>query len=230
MRNSQTAAEDVVCSVTGEASGRPPYHGNTEGIVSDSKLQYQYAYMDMVTPKSRGRESEMMGPPDALARKLVLVAEDNKVLQKLTKTILIRMGATVECVDDGAEAVRKVVRNLPRPSKCLPPRAIQEVHDADQLSGVDEQPTSRPYDMVFMDCQMPVLDGYEATVRIRQEEKSVGWRTPVIALTAHAMAQDERKCIDAGMDFYLTKPLSTKALLDVISKVNLGALNQSTAD
>ena len=65
---------------------------------------------------------------------------------------------------------------------------------------------------------MPILNGYEATQRIRSEETRYGVRTPVIALTAHAMAQDEKKCIEAGMDFYLTKPLAVNALLDVVSK------------
>ena len=66
---------------------------------------------------------------------------------------------------------------------------------------------------------MPILNGYEATQRIRGEETRYGVRTPVIALTAHAMAQDEKKCIEAGMDFYLTKPLAVDALLDVVTKM-----------
>jgi CheY-like chemotaxis protein len=68
--------------------------------------------------------------------------------------------------------------------------------------------------------QMPVLDGYGATQRIREQERQLGWHTPVIALTAHAMAKDESKCIEAGMDFYLTKPLATKALLAVAAELN----------
>ena len=74
---------------------------------------------------------------------------------------------------------------------------------------------------------MPILNGYEATQRIRGEETRYGVRTPVIALTAHAMAQDEKKCIEAGMDFYLTKPLSIDVLLDVVTKL---LLSRSNAD
>ena len=67
------------------------------------------------------------------------------------------------------------------------------------------------FDVVLMDCQLPVLDGYETTRRFRQMEKT-GRHTPVIALTAYAMDGDERKCIDAGMDDYLAKPFKIDEL------------------
>jgi signal transduction histidine kinase/DNA-binding response OmpR family regulator len=69
------------------------------------------------------------------------------------------------------------------------------------------------FDMVFMDCQMPVMDGYEATGRIRQLERERNARpTPIVAMTANAMAGDRERCIDAGMDDYLPKPVSMDAL------------------
>jgi signal transduction histidine kinase/CheY-like chemotaxis protein len=73
------------------------------------------------------------------------------------------------------------------------------------------------YGLILMDCQMPVMEGYEATRRIR--ERQVGrQRTPIIALTAHAMVGDREKCLDCGMDDYLSKPLQPSALQAVLKK------------
>ena len=69
------------------------------------------------------------------------------------------------------------------------------------------------YTAVLMDCQMPVLDGWQATRRWRLQERATGAaRTPIIALTANAVAGDRERCIDAGMDDYLAKPFEMTAL------------------
>ncbi|MBI4843770.1 MAG: response regulator [Nitrospirae bacterium] len=73
------------------------------------------------------------------------------------------------------------------------------------------------YDLILMDIQMPVMDGFEATKVIREIEKG-GMRTPVIALTAHAMKGYREKCIENGMDDYLTKPLNRQVLIETIEK------------
>jgi len=74
------------------------------------------------------------------------------------------------------------------------------------------------FDMIFMDCQMPVMDGYEATRRIRRLEAEEGRApTPVVAMTANAMAGDREKCIDAGMDDYLAKPVGLEQLRGCIA-------------
>ncbi|CAM6098136.1 unnamed protein product [Calypogeia fissa] len=182
-------------------------------------------------PRIRSRETDIMGPPNSLKGMHILVAEDNPVLQRLTKTTLLRLGASVECVDNGLEAAQMVLANLPKKgsSRSASFGSLRRVRSISRDQIEEENPplTKRPFDMVLMDCQMPVLDGYGATQRIREQERLLGWRTPVIALTAHAMAKDESKCIEAGMDFYLTKPLATKALLNVVAKINANADKQS---
>jgi CheY-like chemotaxis protein len=68
------------------------------------------------------------------------------------------------------------------------------------------------FDVVLMDVQMPVMDGIDATKAIREHEKTSGNRIPIIALTAHAMAGDRERCLQAGMDKHMSKPLELKEL------------------
>jgi two-component system sensor histidine kinase/response regulator len=75
------------------------------------------------------------------------------------------------------------------------------------------------FDVVLMDVRMPEVDGYAATRRIRQLEKGKGIRTPIIAMTAHAMKGDRDRCIEAGMDSYVTKPINTAVMIAEINRV-----------
>ncbi len=88
---------------------------------------------------------------------------------------------------------------------------------ANGIEAVQKFETLEP-DIVLMDCQMPEMDGYQATGKIRDREKALGKRTPVIAITAHAMAGDRQKCLDAGMDDFLTKPFKMDDLIDTLEK------------
>jgi len=74
------------------------------------------------------------------------------------------------------------------------------------------------FDLVLMDCQMPDMDGFEATRRIRALESGTGRHLPILAMTAHAMTEDRDRCLAEGMDDYLTKPISREALLRGVSQ------------
>jgi CheY-like chemotaxis protein len=110
----------------------------------------------------------------------ILVAEDNPVNQDVATGILENMGCSVVIALNGAVAVRRLAKEK--------------------------------FDLVLMDCEMPVLDGLQATMRIREFEAMTagreggGKRTPIVALTAHALADVRQKCMEAGMDDFLTKP------------------------
>ena len=75
-----------------------------------------------------------------------------------------------------------------------------------------------PYDLILMDCQMPELDGSEATKAIRESEENNGLHVPIIAMTAHALAGDRELCLEAGMDDHLPKPVKLEDISEAIAK------------
>jgi CheY-like chemotaxis protein len=77
--------------------------------------------------------------------------------------------------------------------------------------------TAKPYQAILMDCQMPTMDGYTATAQLRQREQA-GQHIPIIAMTAGALAEDRQRCLDAGMDDYLAKPIDPRQLYAALSR------------
>lgn len=132
-------------------------------------------------------------PRTAVDKRLnILVAEDNPVNQMVLKGMLEKLGQNASYANNGEQAVALF------------------------LASID----STPFDLLFMDCEMPRLDGYEATRKIRQLEKERGL-TPVAiaALTAHAMPEEREKCMASGMDNFLTKPLKADVLAATLGDI-----------
>ncbi|UCE58761.1 MAG: response regulator [Phycisphaerales bacterium] len=121
----------------------------------------------------------------SLAGHRILLAEDSPDNQRLIGHVLNRAGAEAVVVDNGKQGVNTVL---------------------------GAQDAGRPFCVVLMDMQMPVMDGYEATRMLRDK----GYRGLIIALTAHAMQGDREKCIRAGCDEYTTKPIDRHGLLHLI--------------
>ena len=86
------------------------------------------------------------------------------------------------------------------------------------------------FDVVLMDCQMPEMDGFEATAQIRLIEQGTGKHVPIVALTAHAMKGDKERCLASGMDGYVTKPIQLEELFGVIASVAPNLSHQAAKD
>ena len=98
-------------------------------------------------------------------------------------------------------------------------RVVAVANGREALEALDRE----VFQLVLMDIQMPLMDGFEATAAIRERERSSGTRVPILAMTAHAMTGDKERCLMAGMDGYLAKPVSKIALQEAISRMDTGA-------
>ncbi|KAK9129453.1 hypothetical protein Sjap_009940 [Stephania japonica] len=142
----------------------------------------------------------------------ILIAEDTPVLQRVATIMLEKMGATVVAVGDGLQAV-EVLKAMFKPDECRNFGMPSQQGDVISRTLFWESPA---FDLILMDCQMPKMDGYEATKEIRKLEEGTSRHIPIVALTAHAMSSDEAKCLEVGMDAYLTKPIDCKLMLSTI--------------
>ena len=88
---------------------------------------------------------------------------------------------------------------------------------ADAVDKVKE----KRYDLILMDLMMPVMDGFEATLAIRDIEKNSGIHTPIVGLTANNFDADREKCLDIGMDEYMTKPFDIEVFNDILRKLKI---------
>lgn len=84
-----------------------------------------------------------------------------------------------------------------------------------------EAAATQRFDLILMDVQMPEMDGFDATRNIRIAEKDKSYHTPIIAMTAHAMVGDREKCLAAGMDYYISKPVNPSELYETIERFTL---------
>ena len=119
----------------------------------------------------------------------MLLVEDDKINQLIGRTMLEASGCEVTLAEGGAAAIQ----------------------------ATDE----RKFDIVFMDCQMPNVDGFEATARLRTRERAAAdgaARLIIVAMTAHASQEDMERCLDAGMDDYLSKPFTRTQLTGMLEK------------
>lgn len=82
------------------------------------------------------------------------------------------------------------------------------------------------FDLILMDVQMPEMDGYETTIKIRENERLAGMHTPIVALTAYAMEEDKQQCLTVGMDGYLSKPINTAKLYSLVDQISKNKLSR----
>ncbi len=153
--------------------------GGEIGVESSPRAGSSFTFTVMfgvpLTTRAETRKSALQEPGEEFAGKHVLIAEDNAINFQIIERVLRRYGVTADVAANGREAV----------DKALAPDA--------------------PYDAVFMDVQMPEMDGLEATRLIRRTVDMS--RLPIIAMTAHAMEDERRLCLEAGMNDHVAKPI-----------------------
>ncbi|KAJ7977651.1 Histidine kinase [Quillaja saponaria] len=182
-----------------QSRGLPSHLAKVQDYGSSSSEKFSTELLSCKKGSTGNRFSAQQGGIDRnsenLSGKKFLVVEDNLVLRKLASDNVTLLGATAEVCKNGEEAVQLVCNGL----------------------------VSRnilPYDYILMDCEMPVMNGFEATKEIRKMEKHYGVHIPIIALTAHTSGAEVSRTIQAGMDVHLAKPLTRENLLEAIRYIH----------
>ena len=158
------------------------------------------------------KESQLIG-----VLRNVLAGEETEPIPPPVSTLSVPQGARLLAllVDDNP-INQKVAARLLEKNGCVVRTAA---NGREALARYAEQ----PFDLIFMDVQMPEMNGYEAARAIRLIEATKGTRTAIIALTANAMTGDRDLCIGSGMDDYLSKPIEVPKLQEMIRKYGLAA-------
>ncbi|MDF7799647.1 ATP-binding protein [Pontiellaceae bacterium B1224] len=166
--------------------------GGTLSVVSklDEGSEFSFTITVDIEEHANALQTEDEEPPAEDLHLDVLVVEDNKLNQRVLLKILEKMGCRTVLAENGKEALSALKLLLP----------------------LEERPR---FDMILMDIQMPVLDGMKATRMIRAQEGDER-RTPIVAITAHAMKGDREKFLEEGMDSYLSKPIRREELRTIL--------------
>lgn len=138
----------------------------------------------------------------------LLLVEDNHINQRVAEGILRRLGLNVTVTSNGRQALDYLESNVPD----------NELNDPRSETIASRGHVPADIDLILMDCEMPVMDGYAATNAIRHSANERVRRIPIVGLSAHAMMEHQEKALAAGMDDYLTKPLRRRSLELTLSK------------
>ncbi|KAL1833431.1 hypothetical protein ACET3Z_003082 [Daucus carota] len=169
----------------------PPNYASSGSLIASDSLVASPSSTSSPTPQT----SEIREVDRPLAGKKVLVVEDAQVLQIIATAALSALGASFEVSNNGQEALEAVSK------------------------GLEDKKTSKslPFDYIFMDCQMPVMDGIEATQKIRQEEAKYGVHIPIFAVSAYTEGPEIKLMEEAGVDYNLAKPLNIQKIKEALS-------------